>query len=173
MNRLTIPAALLAATWLLAGCAMSGLSFRVDERVRITAPEDRATVSLPVTVEWSVADFDVTGPTADVAPEAGMFGVFVDRAPQPPGEPLEWFARDDDGCRATDGCPDAEYLEQRRVHATGDTFLVIEALPRPTTSRGPERHEVTVVLLDGQGHRLGESAWHVTFEVDRDTGGTG
>lgn len=152
--------AVLAA--LLAGCAVSGLAFRVDDRVEITHPEDRASVTLPVTITWTVDGFDVAGP------DAGRFGVFVDRAPQPPGEGLDWFARDDDSCRPEDGCPDAEYFRQRQIHATSDTSFVIDALPPPSTSRGPERHEVTIVLLDGDDRRIGESAFHVEFEVDRE-----
>lgn len=149
----------------LAACGVEGLNFVRDDRVQITAPEERSQVRLPVTVEWEVEDFEVAGPGQD-AEDAGFFGVFVDRAPQPPGEPLEWHARDDDGCVAARGCPDEEWFERRRIFVTTESSLVIEALARGEDDRR-ELHEVTIVLLDGQGRRIGESAWDVEFEVVR------
>lgn len=160
----------LALALVLTGCAISGLAFRVDDRVTIVEPGDRATVTLPVTVTWTVRDFDVTGPSADVRPDAGMFGVFVDRSPQPPGEPLAWLARDDDSCRPADGCPDDRWFNDRSVFVTSQPTITLATLARPVNLRGAERHEVTIVLLDGQGHRIGEAAWHVTFVVDREGG---
>ncbi len=141
----------------LAACGVRGLAFRVDTRVDIVAPNDRGEVTLPFTVRWTVRDFD------------GTFAVFLDRAPQPPGEPVQWFARDDDACRAREGCPDEQYLADRNVFVTADQAFTVDQL-RDTATEGRRRelHEVTIVLLDRDGRRVGESAWSVEFQVERD-----
>ncbi len=141
----------------LAGCGVRGLAFREDTRVDIVAPADREVVALPVTVRWTVRDF------------GGTFAAIVDGSPQPPGEPLGWFARNDDSCRASDGCPDEEYLANRRVFVTPEREFTVVRLPdTEIDGRRREFHEVTVVLLDGEGRRVGESAWSVEFQVERD-----
>ena len=141
----------------LPGCdRFHGLAFREDNRVDVVAPSDRAHVTLPITVRWTSS-----------AP-ARSFGVYVDRAPQPPGKALAWFARNDDACRIVNGCPDATYLAERNVFRTTETRFVLKQLldtQRDTQRR--EFHEVTIVLLDGNGNRIGESAWSVEFQVDR------
>lgn len=167
----TLMALALAAT--VPACVSDGLAFRTDTRVEVTSPEDRSEVTLPVTVSWTVRDFEVVEPgePAGVSTdqEAGYFGVFVDRAPQPPGEPVAWVARDDPSCRAADGCPDAEYLALRGVFETTDTSITLSQLPQASAeSRTRERHTVTIVLLDPEGRRIGESAFPVDFIVDRD-----
>ena len=156
---------------LLSGCVSQGLAFRVDERLTITAPADRATVGLPLRVAWEVEDFDVTarGGTANGnAKDAGYFGVFVDRAPQPPGRTLEWTARKDRSCRPSDGCPDAEYLAARGIYSTTDTSIVFPQLPKPPSdAKGKERHTITIVLLDTSGRRIGESAFQIDVVLNR------
>jgi hypothetical protein len=152
----------------LPACGVNGLNFREDERLTITAPGDRAKVELPVTVRWRVEDFEVTGDDGRNRRDAGYFGVFVDRAPQPPEKSLQWLVRDDQTCRGLPSCPD-DYLAQLNIHATTRTSFVIERLPAPssTAQRRREFHEVTVVLLNGRGERIGESAFTRQFEVDR------
>jgi hypothetical protein len=150
---------LLALTALPACGRLDGLAFREDTRVEMIAPPDRAEVTLPVTVRWTSR-----------AP-VRRFGVFVDRAPQPPGKPVAWFARDDEACRGTPGCPSAAYLAERNVFTTTRTSFTIERLL--DTQRDVQRrefHEVTVVLLDDAGKRIGEGAWTVEFQVTRDRG---
>ena len=144
---------------LTAGCGVSGLSFRQDDRLSFVTPEDRAEITLPLTVEWEVEDFEVGA-------GAGSFAVFVDRAPQPPGKTLDWLARDDDTCRADDGCPDAEWFADRDVFRTTDRELTIDQLPARSDDRR-ELHEVTVILLDEQGRRVGETGWTLEFQVAR------
>ena len=163
-------AGLSAALSLLAtGCVAQGLSFRVDDRLTIEAPEARSEVTLPVTIRWKVEDFRVVDPGSDAAPsdDAGYFGVFVDRTPQPPGETLAWVARKDRSCRKADGCPDAEYLAARNIYSTSETEIRFEQLPRPNDEDKKERHNVTIVLLDSEGRRIGESAYYVEFVVTR------
>jgi hypothetical protein len=154
---------------LLSGCAVSGLSFRIDDRLQILRPADREEVSLPVTIEWDIDDFDVIEPDGSDDPGRGYFGVFVDRAPQPPGQTVEWFAKDDESCRPADGCPDEQYLADRGVYTTTETQFVVETLPPPPSDQVARRelHEVTIVLFDGSGRRIGESAFTAEFEVQR------
>lgn len=167
--RLRLVALLLGCAVLLSGCALRGLSFRIDDRLQILTPADREAVSLPVTVDWEISDFEVTGPDGTEDAESGYFGVFIDRAPQPPGETVEWFAKDDTSCRPADGCPDRQYLADRGVHTTDKTKFVVKNFPPPPSGQAPRRefHEVTIVLLDGSGRRIGESAFTAQFEVLR------
>jgi hypothetical protein len=141
-------AAAAALALLLCGCAVEGLAFRSDDRVDVVAPDDLTEVTLPFTVQWTARDV------------RGRFGVFVDRTPQPPGKTLDWFARDDDECERVPGCPDKAYFAERRIFTTDERSFTVEAV-KPT-SRNDERchtHEVTLVLLDEDGRRKGESAW--------------
>lgn len=157
----------------LTGCVPEGLAFRTDTRLTIVSPEDRTEVQLPVTIDWDIRDFEIVEPGEDVDPadegEAGYFGVFVDTTPMPPGESLRWVARDDTSCREADGCPDAEYLAARGIYTTTETELVLEQLPRTGREGDPrERHRATIVLLDATGTRIGESAFEVAFDIDRE-----
>jgi len=154
------------------GCSTSGLQFREDDRVRINAPSYREKVELPLTIEWEVHGFEVSGPTGQPRDDAGYFAVLFDAEPPPPGESLAYFARDDTSCRPEAGCPDEDYLAARGVYITTQTEFHVERLaPTPgiNVSRGePDRHDVTIILLDGQGRRIGESVWTQPFEVVRE-----
>lgn len=153
----------------LTGCAPEGLAFRTDTRLTIVSPEDRTEVSLPVMIDWDIRDFEVVEPGGEARKGAGYFAVFVDTTPMPPGEALRWVARDDTSCREADGCPDAEYLAARGIYTTTDTELVLEQLPRTGREGDPrERHRATIVLLDASGTRVGESAFEVAFDIDRE-----
>jgi hypothetical protein len=148
-------------------CGIRGLDFVKDERVEIVAPKDDAQVTLPMTVRWKATDFAVTGPTDAATNDAGYFGVFVDRAPPGPGSTLASLAEGDEVCKATPGCPDEKYLASQRAYTTTDTSFRIERLPELTRDRTREGHEVTIVLLDGAGRRIGESAFRVEFQIRR------
>lgn len=162
---------LLAFALLLAGCDLQGLDFRRDDRVAITAPEPREEVQLPVVVDWTVEDFEVTGPAPtsgqsrapSASDSAGYFAVFVDGFPQPPGETLAWFVRDDQPCQASPDCPNAQYFADKGIFTTTDTEFTVEALPAGDARR--DRHEVTIILLDPTGERIGESAFTIAFDV--------
>lgn len=137
-------------------CGVRGLNFVEDRRLEMVAPDDEARVHLPIEVRWTMAgDFD------------GSFGVLVDRAPPPPGRTLEWLVREDRVCQRTPGCPDDAFLAARDIHRTTDTSLVITQLGRTTREGEPDLHDVTVILLDASGQRIGETAVLVTFEVLR------
>ena len=152
---------------LLAGCVPQGLAFRVDKRLTITSPEDRAEVTLPLTVSWRVRDFTVTQSSSETGPGAGYFAVFVDRAPVPPGKALAWVARKDRSCRTDDKCPDAEYLAARGIYSTTDTHITFDQLPKPSSDKRKERHTFTVVLLDPGGRRIGESSYQLDVVLRR------
>lgn len=152
------------------GCDTEGLSFREDRRVQIVQPEQRSEVMLPVVLEWTVHDFDITGADGSATSSRGLFAVFIDTTPQPPTESLAWFARDDETCRQSPDCPDEAYLRDKGVIRTTETSLSIDFLPpRLDAPRGQEDiHEITVVLLDGQERRIGETSATVTIELVRD-----
>jgi len=161
-------APLVAAVALLAqGCTPHGLAFVKDQRVDVVTPDSHATVHLPVTVRWTVHDFRVTGHDGSSNPDTGYFGVFVDRAPVPPGKPLSWVAHGDQLCLATPGCPDKQYMRDHDTYATTDTSFTLRQLPDLSAYHGHELHEVTIVMLDGDGIRIGEQAWYVDFKYDR------
>lgn len=139
-----------------AACGTNGLSFRLDQRVALQTPAKNADVTLPVTVSWTVDDFAV-------GDGAGSFGVLVDRTPPPAGKTLDWLFRDDDSC--VDGCKDAAYRALQGVYRTSQSGIVLEEIPAQPDRGKPNRHEVTVVLLDAAGRRVGEGAWSREFDV--------
>ena len=150
------------------GCVPQGLAFKVDDRLTFTSPKDRAEVTLPLTVSWEVRDFTVVDPGGEPGGRnKGYFGVFIDQAPQPPGKTLAWVARKDPACKASQGCPDAQYLAARQIFSTTDTKLTFEQLPRPSNEDRKERHTITVILLDPSGKRIGESAFELDVVVRR------
>ncbi len=155
----------LAAVAFLPSCGVSGLNFFADERVEIVTPADRAEVRLPLTIAWTTERFEVTGRDGANRDDAGYFGIYVDRVPQPPGRTQEWLVRDDPRCQAP--CPDEAYLAGLNVFSTTETTFTVERLPVPTGAAAQRRdlHEVTIALLDGRGERIGESAFTVQFEV--------
>jgi len=156
---------------LLAGACTDGLAFRQDQRVSIESPRYREKVPVPVTLEWSVDD---ELQAALDAPDGGVagFAVLVDLGPQPAGEPMSYYARDDDSCRASDGCPDLAYLADRGIFTTRATRITIDHLrPRRDVDLAAghrDTHEVTLILLDERGRRIGQAAWTILFEVDHD-----
>ena len=141
-------------------CAPQGLAFRVDERVKITAPDDEATVSLPLTLRWTVRDFDVVEPGTAAREGAGYFAVFVDATPMRPGKTLKSLRDADAVCE--DPCTEDAYFLARGIYPTTSTELVIDKLP--LGSEG-ESHRATIVLLDADGRRIGESAFRVDFTI--------
>jgi hypothetical protein len=135
-------------------CSTSGLAFRVDDRLDFLEPADRAEVTLPLTVAWEFERFDV---------EDGRFAVFVDRPPPPPGRTIRSLLGDDEECAAAQTCDDPDRLAQRGIYVTSGTDVTIERVDSDVDGR--DFHEATVVLLDGAGRRIGESAFTVDFRI--------
>lgn len=168
VRTLRLLGAIAALSLVLAGCGdYSHLSFRQDKRLHILIPADRSTVRLPITIRWQIHDFTITGPSAKATADHGYFGLFVDRAPVPGGQTLGYIARDDQNCRVQDGCPNADYFAAHQVYSTSATHFTLDTLPNPNLEHQKETHTVTIVLLDSTGHRIGESAWSVTFTLQR------
>jgi hypothetical protein len=128
----------------LTSCA-SGLSFRHDDRLKITAPADGELVSEPVLVEWTM-----TPRPASVK----RFLVLVDRPPQPPGTSIEHFKVDD----------------RSNLYPTDTLSVEIPAFEAATS--GPKklrnRHRIVVIPLDASGRRIGENSEHIEVDVFRE-----
>ena len=155
------------AAGVLAGCDVGALQFRVDDRLTFEAPGNREVVTAPLTVSWRMRDFDAVGLDGSTSDDAGAYVVFVDRAPMPVGKDLRWIARNDSGCKRDPRCPDATYLADRGVYVTTETSIDLEVLPSAPDGVGNEQHYVNVVLVDGTGTRIGESAWYRPFQTER------
>lgn len=159
-----VAASAIAAMLLASGCDVSQMSFVKDDRVRVVHPEDRSTVTLPLVLRWQVHDFEVTGRDGQAKPNAGYFAVFIDRPPIPPGKTLEWFVKQDDSCGG-DPCGTIEKLAG--VYTTKNTHLELTRLHSTGGQRDKEQHEAILVLMDGKGARIGESASRVQFNFER------
>lgn len=132
----------LAGLALLAGSAgCSGLQFVDDNGLLITSPKNKAVVELPVQVRWERK----TG-----VPTPATYAVYVDRIPP------------------RSGTKDAKARGERDgVYLTSATALTLRDLAPRLGARTQDRnkHEITVVMLDAQGRRLGERADYITIEV--------
>ena len=148
----------MALVGVLAGCsqfAVDGLALRADRSISITTPESRAEVSAPLTVTWT-----------DRTPKpGGSYLVLIDRAPMPPGETVDWFAKGDADCAATPSCPDELYLARRGITEAATTEVEIAIVPPLKNSRSGTFHELTIVRLDAEGRRDGETSATTQFEL--------
>jgi hypothetical protein len=129
------------------------------DQVTITSPRELESVALPFTVEWDVHA---------VPHEAAGYGVFVDRLPMKPGQDVR--ALFDESCRRLPACPDEQQLHTIGVYLTADTKVVIPSLVTlggvgSRTDR--PAHELTVVLVDHTGRRIGGYAASATFRFER------
>jgi hypothetical protein len=124
--------------------------------IRITAPDAMADAELPLEVRWE----------SDETPEGG-FAVFVDRAPIAPGRDLRSLARRerDTACLQRDGCPDADWLNARRVYVSDGSAAIVDALG---DNADGDVHRVSVVALDRDGRRSSDAGASVEVVVSRD-----
>lgn len=167
--RLSLGHVAVAAVWmvgalLVTGCDVASMAFFKDERVRIVEPEEQSIVTQPVTLRWEVRDFKVTGRNGQSASDAGYFAIFVDRPPIPSGKTLEWFALQEGSCGRS-ACGTVDKLSN--IHTTEETALTLDRLLALRTRGDLERHQAVIVLLDGTGRRIGESAFRVRFNFER------
>jgi hypothetical protein len=128
------------------------------DRVTITSPGELEWVTLPLTVKWEVDDLP-----GDVR----RYAVFVDRLPMDPGENVGALV--DDECRDRRGCPDDVMLRALGVYLTRDRRVEIPTLGTlggVGSQSGRPVHQVTVVLLDDDGRRVGgySASLDVRFE---------
>ena len=142
-----------------AGCGFSNLNFRTDHRLHWTTPKDRALVQVPFTVTWTFPGGSLHG---------GSFAIFVDRAPIKPGQTLRAVAGGDKSCKIDPTCPSTDYLNQRKVYTTTSSSLSLpQILPLTGNRDSVQLHQLTVVVLNASGHRVGEAAWTREFKVRR------
>jgi hypothetical protein len=144
-----------------AGCGGADMAFRQDDRIDLLTPgRDGVALSTPVPVRWNVRD--------RIKGVAG-YVVTVNRSPQPPGELLSWFVRDDDRCegRGLRTCLSPAELQNRGVFVTKTSDVDLTLLPE--RRRGSEslraRHDVTLALLDRDGRRIGDVSWTTSFRA--------
>lgn len=157
----------LLASVVLTGCSFEDLQFTNDERLDFVSPAERSLVKAPLTIEWEMRDFEAVGLDGSREEDRGVYAVFVDRAPMPVGKDLKWVFRDDRGCKRDARCPSLQQLKDRGILVTTDTKATIDVLPQVGDGVGDEQHYVNVVLLDGTGHRIGESGWYLPFKSKR------
>lgn len=155
----------LGCALLTAGCANSSeMSFRQDKRLKILSPSTNKTVRLPVTVSWTMRDFTAVRPGSPVRAGTGYYAIFLDKYPMARGKGLDSLVKNGD-CAGVAGCPDAGYLAERlHVFVTSRTSYTINSVPSSGTL-GSSSHYLTVILIDGAGRRIGDSAWTTSFTV--------
>ena len=152
----------------LTSCAVSQLAFAQDSRLHFVTPRPRALVTLPVTLIWTIQGFTIAeSGTGRPSKSRGYFALFLDRAPIGPGQGLTELA--DRSCNMTHSCSGAQYLAERGVYTTTRKSLRFEQIPAGSPHANVQLHEVTVVLMDTAGHRIGDSAWCIDFRL-RSTG---
>jgi hypothetical protein len=125
----------------LSGC--QSYLFRQSDRLVIISPQSSTSIREPLTIRWRATDF--------TAPRDGSFAVFVDRDPVPPG----------------DGLADIAPRDRQGIYVLDRTSLYLQALT-PQAGVDPaeqNHHDVTVVMLDRDGHRIGEYAAFTEFTV--------
>ena len=146
----------LAAGAVLTAACGEGLQFVDDARVSFVSPRDFDTVTMPVHLRW----------TSDLPSNSSLgFAVVVDALPVHPGQSLRSLA--DASCASVRSCVDEAFLNRHFVYLTGEDSFELDALPILDPAKGePDMHEVTVILVDRDWRRSGESAWRVTFELD-------
>jgi hypothetical protein len=140
-------------------CAIHGINFAQDNRVRIVQPRDFSTQRLPVVLRW-----EKVGPHRH---SAFLFALFVDRAPMAPGKDLGSLAEHDMVCRTTPGCPDQGWFNTHGVYLTSGNSYELDELADFGSRHAKDTHEATIVLLDSGGRRHSESAFSVTFSINR------
>jgi hypothetical protein len=131
---------MLPALAVLVGCGVHDLALREDDRVSITSPGDGDDVRLPITLRWTAHDLDVGGA------DGTTFGVVIDDALPRPG-----------------------HAANDRVLHTTRTSIVLDQLGSANRPGDRGGHQLTVILLDDQGRRLGEGAWRIRIDLEKDT----
>ena len=151
-------AAALAVTALLGPACGGGLQFAKDSSLTIDAPRDLQGVSLPVHLRWTAK--------LPSRPQA-QYAVFVDVLPVHPGQNLRAVAGS--RCAGVPSCVDEALLNRHSVYLAREPQLDLQTLPILGPPKGePDVHQATIVLVDANWRRLGESAWRVTFVLRHD-----
>ena len=158
--RVLVAVAAMAA--LLGGCRTDHLALRDAKTISVVRPGEMERVALPVTVRW---DADGVRSNPALTGPGPFYAVFVDRPPIAAGTGLRTLL--DDDCRSQPGCPDQAWLADHNVYVTGTPQVTLSRIGAVTGSRvgADNTHRATIVLIDGDGVRIDESAASVEFEV--------
>lgn len=154
---LLVAAGVMVAGAALGACSTEGLDFVRDDRLTVIGLEDREETDLPIVLTWTL--------DGGFAGDEAAFAVIVDRTPPRPGASLESLLDDDPACSGPLGCPDG-YLARNRVYVTVDDGIVLDDVVEGS-ARQEQRgfHEVTIVLVDADGNRVGELAEALRFRL--------
>ena len=158
-------AALAVMAVVLSGCGITAkdapITIKNDRRLHMVSPGDEDKVSIPVTVKWRVDSFPIAN--------GNHFGVFVDRAPLGARKLLRWRI-----CSEQEKQP-IQPGENRSLCKDDRKTVFLTDKPEYTfncfepkinaPSRTRYQHEVTIILLDGNDQRVGETATSVKFDV--------
>lgn len=140
------------ASVLLAGCSISNLNLVTDHRLHFLQPANRAHLHVPVDLSWTFTGL------------GDYFAIFVDRSPVHPGESLDAIASDDPSCKHPPGCDNPRYFASHQIYTTAADSFVLQSVDNLSATRQKEQlHQVTIILLDRGGRRIGESAWYRYF----------
>lgn len=159
-----LPALVLVLTLATTACG-EDLAFVSSGALEDGGPLTIEPAPLPLVLTWQASE-DVL---ASVGAGERWFVVFVDRAPVAPGDSIGDLV--DDDCLATTGCPDQSWFADRGVYVTTEPRLLLgAAMDRRTSERtgAVDRHLATVVVADGTGTRVGDTAVTLPFVVDRE-----
>jgi hypothetical protein len=129
-----------------------------DSRVTIVSPAELAIVQTPVELRWTTS-----GSAAGT-----RYAVFVDVRPMRPDQSLRALVPSGDPCRRIPGCPDVSWLAARGIFITSADHVEIPALPTlggVVGAMNPVVHQVSVVPIDGSGHRIGERIYTVDLRA--------
>jgi hypothetical protein len=161
---LVVTSTFVLATALLTACGQ--INFRRDSRIAIQSPSERSEVTLPFTLKWSVVDFRVAQQVG--GSDGGWFVVLVDHEPPRPGQSVSDLARRVPACRIDPACPDDRFLLAAGIRPTVSTELVIDSLKRPKgKARNREFHDISILLVDDRGRRIGENIVTRRVVLDR------
>jgi len=162
-------AGLVVVAFALCACSFDfgSLQFTKDNRMTILSPKPNSMVKTPLVLRWSIRDFAVAGPhDGPVAKNVGYFGVFVDQSPVKPGQTLAAVGHNDPTCRHSNYCLTKGYLSGQQVYTTTANHLKLTTIADlPNNNLSTQYHTATIVLLNTTGHRIGESAWTVSFKM--------
>jgi hypothetical protein len=148
--------AVVVALVALAGCSTQGLALEQPDRVHNLRPAMFSTTSAPSTVSWD----------APSLPDGQRYLVLVDQQPMPPGGTIRSLT--DDVCRRTPHCPDQTYLKQHYLYLARGNRARVQSFPLGSpfpVDDLADWHQVTVVVVDRHGRRVGEDAWMTRFAV--------
>lgn len=139
-------------------------TLRADSRLSMVSPEPLEEVELPMTVTWETVDYELA--------DGAQFAVFLDKGFPAPRRDVRLTLCSEQGklppqpgeLRAP--CKD----DRENVFFTTDTSITFDCFePRFHAGRRRQNeHTVSVILVDENLKRIGETATAVTFRVDAD-----